>query len=91
MAKPIEPTPALKGKEAEEFIRKMIIRAKGKPTEKDMEIFRKIMFMSDGKPRCHHCGHVMFNVLDRTSGEISKHSWKCDCPDYPEHMIICIG
>ena len=91
MAKPIEATPALKGKEAEDFIRNMIKRQNGKPTEQDMEIFRRIMYMEDGTPRCQHCGKPMFNVKDRTTGKISKYNWQCDCPDFPKHLILCVG
>lgn len=42
MATPIAATPALKGKEAEEFIKNMIKRTEGKPTKKDIEMFRRI-------------------------------------------------
>jgi hypothetical protein len=78
----------LKGKEAEEFIKNMIKRTEGKPTEKDMEMFRRIMQMDDGRPRCHHCGRAMFNVMDRTTGKISKYNWQCDCKDFPKHLVI---
>jgi transposase-like protein len=88
MATPIRATPALKGKEAEEFIKKMINRTEGKPTKKDMEMFRRIMFMDDGRPRCHHCGRAMFNAEDRTTGKISEYAWKCDCPDFPKNIVI---
>lgn len=90
-AKPIEATPALKGREAEEFIRDMARRTKGKPTKKDMEIFRKIMFMEYGRPRCHHCGGAMRNAKDRTTGRISEYIWKCDCPDFPKDILLMIG
>jgi hypothetical protein len=81
-------TPALKGKEAEEFIKKMIRTEKRKPNKREMEMFRRIMFMADGRPRCHHCGRVMFNVKDRTTGKMSEYEWKCDCPDFPKNIVI---
>jgi hypothetical protein len=88
MASPIQATPILKGKEAEEFVKKMIERTEGKPTEKDIEIFRKIMFMRDGRPRCHYCGRAMFNIKDRATGKMSEYIWKCDCKDFPKNIVI---
>jgi len=86
----IEATPTLKGKDAEEFIMNMIKRSKGRPTKKDMEIFRRIMFMPDGKtPRCHHCGNAMHNVEDSRTGKLSKYLWRCEC--MPPDIILSVG
>ena len=92
MSKMIEATPALKGKEAERFIRNMIKKGKGKPTKKEMEIFRKIMLMPGGKtPRCRYCGKAMKNTKDQTTGKPSKYLWKCGCKGFPKDMIMSIG
>jgi hypothetical protein len=66
----------------------MIKRTEGKPTEKDREMFRRIMFMDDGKPRCHYCGKAMIQVRDKTCGKFTGHNWKCNCKDFPKHLVI---
>ena len=92
MAKPIEATPTLKGKDAERFIRTMIREDKRKPTKRDMEIFRKIMFMPDGRtPRCHYCGRAMRNYTPTSGkfkGKLQEHSWVCDCAKFKSAGIV---
>jgi len=90
MAKPIEATPTLTGKDAERFIKNMIKNQTGKPTKRDMEIFKAIMFMSDGKtPKCHRCGKAMKNQIDSITGKLSKYEWRCEC--MPKGIILSVG
>ena len=92
MAKPIEATPTLRGNNAARFIRNMVKKGRTKPTKKDMETFRKIMFMEDGKtPRCHLCGRVMHNYTPNSGkfkGQLQKYSWVCDCTAFKAAGIV---
>jgi len=90
MAKPIEATPTLRGKEAEEFVRKMKTAEKLNLTEKEMKIIKNMIFMEDNKtPRCLVCGKAMHNVKDKRTGKMSKYLWRCEC--MPPNMILSVG
>jgi len=96
MSKPIEATPILKGKDAERFIRNMAKEGKRKPTKREMEIFRKIMFMEDMKtPKCHWCGKAMHNYTPKSGrfkGQLQKYSWVCDCKNFRKAgMVLSAG
>jgi hypothetical protein len=90
MAKHIEATPILRGKEASEFIRKMALKEHSKITKKEKEMFASIMFMEDGEtPRCPHCGDAMTNV--RIKGKPNRYLWRCKCHDFPKGIILSVG
>jgi hypothetical protein len=30
-------------------------------------------------------------ILYSKIGKISEYNWQCDCPDFPKHLILCVG
>ena len=68
---------------------------KGTADDKNKWIFEKLIFMEDGTtPRCLHCGKAMRNYIaaeGEFKGQIQKHSWVCDCPEFPKNIVLSVG